>query len=70
MGDFCTPGLFTVVEKSVTDVLLGSASINEHVLAARPDEQKVNILESTLVALLKKHDVSANAVFAKENTQK
>lgn len=56
-------------EKLTIYVLVDKALIEKHTLAILPDEQRVTVLKSTLVAFVKLYDVPANEVFKKPNTK-
>lgn len=58
--------LFTSVKNLVIDVLLRTAFIDKQTLFIPPDEQKVIAPKSTPVAIVKQHNVSADAVITKK----
>lgn len=66
-GDLITGVLFTVVENLSIGAHLGTAFNDEHVLAILPNKQKVAVCKSTLVAITKQHNGTANAVYTKNN---
>lgn len=61
--------LFTVLKTLPNDVLLGTAFIEEHILAVLPDVEKIAVRKSTPVAIMKQYDMFANAAFTKQNMQ-
>lgn len=61
--------LLTVVEKLAIDVVLGIASIDEHILAIRPKQTESNCSRVDPVAIIIKMDLSAKQ-YLKKFTQK
>lgn len=68
-GDLLTALLCTVSENLAIDVLLDTASIDDHILAILPDEQRIAVRKSNPVYFEKQQDTSANAVSTKHNTE-
>lgn len=69
IGDLLTSAQPIVVGNLAIEVLLDTATIDEHKLAIVPDKQKLTVRKSLPVAIVTYHDVSANSVFTKERTQ-
>lgn len=70
IGDRPTTILFTVVNKVAVDLLLRTTSLDEHILAILPDEQKVTVCHWRPAAIMKQKNQPANAVLNTEDTGK
>lgn len=66
IGNLHTSAMLTVVEDFAINVLLGTAFIDEHILALRSDEQKVTAQKITPVSIVSQSEMYTYAVFAEK----
>lgn len=70
IGDVLTSSLFTVYKSFATYYLPGTVFIDQQVLTIIPENQKITDQRSFSIFIINQHNLSANEVLRKENTQK